>query len=279
MTRVRRVSLKRVLKGVFRGVLRFTAVHKSSYLVVLAREIDRTFGIGYGNDDAKCLINCLRFLGVKAPVILDIGANTGQFARSIIDVEPTCKVFAFEPGSVARQNFDSALLTGNVVEVIPLALSDRSGTAHLFCDSPGSELSSLTRRNLDHRQIDFRDYETVEVITVDEWCRIRSVSPDALKIDVEGHELQVLFGADSILEKVRVVQFEFGGTSIDTRTFFRDFFSFFDNRNFLLYRKSPAGLLHVRRYSEELERFVYSNWIAVRTNLEESNALLNAVNS
>ena len=40
---------------------------------------------------------------------------------------------------------------------------------------------------------------------------------DFLKIDTEGHELQVLFGFGDRLKDVKIVQFEYGGTYVDTK--------------------------------------------------------------
>ena len=45
---------------------------------------------------------------------------------------------------------------------------------------------------------------------------------DLLKLDVEGHELYLL-SAKKFISKISVIQFEFGGCNIDTRTYFRDF--------------------------------------------------------
>ena len=44
---------------------------------------------------------------------------------------------------------------------------------------------------------------------------------DIAKLDIEGHELQALTGFGAALSACRVIQFEFGGCNIDTRTFFQ----------------------------------------------------------
>lgn len=53
---------------------------------------------------------------------------------------------------------------------------------------------------------------------------------------VEGHELDVLAGAEEALKSVQLVQFEFGGCNIDTRTYFQDFFYFFQQHGFAIHR-------------------------------------------
>jgi hypothetical protein len=86
---------------------------------------------------------------------------------------------------------------------------------------------------------------------------------DYVKIDVEGHELDVLEGFGSIIDNVRIIQFEFGGANIDTRTFFQDFWYFFTDKNYSLYRISPIGVLPIRKYTELDEFFSTTNYIAV----------------
>ena len=84
-----------------------------------------------------------------------------------------------------------------------------------------------------------------------------------MKIDVEGHELDVLKGFGDLIVKTKLVQFEFGGTNIDTRTFFQDFWYFFTKKNFRIYRISPKGKILINKYDEKHEYFLTTNYIAV----------------
>ena len=59
-------------------------------------------------------------------------------------------------------------------------------------------------------------------------------------------------------------QFEFGGTNIDTRTYFRDFWYFFKECGFILYRITPLGAELIRTYRESDEYFMTTNFIAVK---------------
>jgi hypothetical protein len=47
-----------------------------------------------------------------------------------------------------------------------------------------------------------------------------------VKMDIEGHELTALKGFGAALDVARVLQFEFGGCNIDSRTYFQDFWYF-----------------------------------------------------
>jgi hypothetical protein len=86
---------------------------------------------------------------------------------------------------------------------------------------------------------------------------------DLLKLDIEGHEMDALTGCGFAVTHAKVIQFEFGGCNIDTRTFFFDFWIFFAERNFRLYRISPFGLLPIVDYREIDKFFVTTNYLAV----------------
>ena len=64
-------------------------------------------------------------------------------------------------------------------------------------------------------------------------------------------------------QRIRLIQFEFGGTSIDSRTYFRDFWQLL-SPNYTLYRIVGNGLRRIDAYSEFLEIFVTVNFLAER---------------
>ena len=86
-----------------------------------------------------------------------------------------------------------------------------------------------------------------------------------VKIDVEGHELTALKGFGNALNATRVLQFEFGGCNIDTRTYFQDFWYFFKGQDFEIYRITPVGAEKITRYNERDEFFSTTNYIAVNS--------------
>jgi hypothetical protein len=63
---------------------------------------------------------------------------------------------------------------------------------------------------------------------------------------------------------IDIVTFEFGGCNIDTRTFFRDFWVFFQRQNMKLYRITLSGYLsQINSYKEIDEQFRTTNFIAL----------------
>ena len=107
--------------------------------------------------------------------------------------------------------------------------------------------------------------EEVSVNTLDGFCKKNNISTiDFLKIDVEGNEYKVLLGAQKMIKagKISFIQFEFGGTDIDARIFFFDFFKLLSG-NYNLYRILKNGLWPINHYKETDEIFFTTNYLAV----------------
>ena len=129
-------------------------------------------------------------------------------------------------------------------------------------------MGSLTKRRVQHFNIEFTHQEQIEICTLDSWEKKNALEilPNVLKMDVEGHEFDLLLGATEALKNIRIVQFEFGGSNIDTRTFFQDFWYFFKDLGFEIYRLTPSKPILIKEYSERDESFRATNYVAVRKN-------------
>lgn len=159
-------------------------------------------------------------------------------------------------------------LSGNRQVILNnIGLGKEQGEFNLYYDEPGSGTASLTKRNIDYIGVEFKHCERVSIDTVDHYCEEKNIDfIDLLKIDVEGHELDVLDGAINMLRKKSVgkVSFEFGGCNIDTRTFFKDFFCYFQKHHYRLYRITPSGYFFpVDFYEETYEQFRTTNFLAI----------------
>lgn len=196
------------------------------------------------------------------PVIFDGGANKGEWTAQARKEWPEGIFYLFEPSStniaVLKERFPD-------VSVVGLALSDRQTEATLFGDKAGSGIASPHHLDLAHLNIPHEALETVRTETIDSFCAAQGIEAiDVLKLDIEGHELQALQGARHILERTTVVQFEFGGCNIDSRTFMRDFHHLLEPLGFQIYRITPWGPLLCSPYRERNESFLIANYIAVR---------------
>lgn len=256
-----------MFKAIRSTVALMAKLHRS-LPAMLEKDLKKIQGKGFGSKsvfiEAKVCLEFLEKLGVRDPVVLDVGANIGNYSDAILKIKPGSRVFAFEPSTAAREVLKARFEGNSRVQISALALGIENSRQSLWSDAAGSGLASLTRRRLDHFGINVNFSESVEVSTLDDWLETNLVRPDLVKLDVEGHELDVLKGSLKSLSLIKVIQFEFGGCNIDTRTFFQDFWYLLGSEGFTLFRVSNHGPIRIHAYSEDDECFTATNYVAVR---------------
>lgn len=259
------------MRGFFRSVLdvayRFIPTVGLAIFEQLGK---RGQGKGWGSSTVRKEVDSALALAqrfaIKNLTIFDIGANNGLWSMAMLKMDDKCMVYAFEPSHVAFTKLQMNLGEFDRVSLFQSGFSDQAGTFKLYSDALGSGFASLTKRRLDHFDLPFEETEEVQIYTVDDFLASHpsTPSPDILKLDVEGLELQILHGARKTLKSVNVVQFEFGGANIDSRTYFQDFWYFFEPLGFEIFRLGPKGLSSIKQYSESDEIFETTNYFAVR---------------
>ena len=145
--------------------------------------------------------------------VLDVGANIGQSAIPFSDKFPNATVYSFEP---TRATYDRlAKNTERYPQIHPIhrAVGSSSRMAKLSLNQR-SVLNSLVNSNSEPPK-DSQSTEDVQVVTIDEFMsEYGIVKVDLLKIDTEGHELEVLVGARETLKR-RAVTFVISEVSFD----------------------------------------------------------------
>lgn len=245
----------------------------------LAHIIDRTLsslerrcaklqGKGWGAASVRQEVaRAASLMGQKeAKLCIDIGGNKGSYADALTVRFPQSEIIIFEPAAVNVEILTARFGGKRHITIEPYALSNSAGLSQLHSDEAGSGLGSLTKRDLSHMDLVFETSESVETcVFSDYWQNRLGKRPiDLCKLDVEGHELDALQGFGSALKAIDVIQFEFGGANIDTKTYFRDFWHFFGDHGFQLYRISPFCTTPIKRYHERHEAFVTTNFLAKR---------------
>jgi FkbM family methyltransferase len=241
------------------SILRFIEDKVQSHL-------GKGWGAGTTDEEAKAIAYFAKKLRISKVLALDVGANLGNWSADLLDEIPSAEVIVFEPSKEAFENLQKRFVGKTSIQCANVALGKENTTTMLFADKSASGLGSLTKRRVGHFGIDFSYQEKIQLFTLDAWLENNGNGrqPNILKMDVEGHELDVLKGATKALENVLVIQFEFGGSNIDTRTYFQDFWYFFSDLGFDLYRLGPRKPLRITNYSEHDETFRPTNYIAVR---------------
>lgn len=241
--------------------------------IVLELEYLQGIGAGAGVSTSGEKVAChllSRSEGTK--LIFDVGANTGNFTKMIDSRVDDVSIHLFEPQNELVSKLSTEYNQDGNIHVNGCALSDEKTTSDLYYDEQGSGLASLSKRDLSHHDIDFNQGETVETRTLDWYCKKNDIKKlHWLKIDVEGHELNVLRGAERMISSNQIdyISFEFGGANIDTRTFLRDYYKLFDENGYRIYRILPSEKLYeMKSYKEVDEKFRVTNYVAVRDSIK-----------
>lgn len=205
--------------------------------------------------------------------VFDVGTNKGQFLSLIISGLGNIPFVAhsFEPSLHTYKLLSENIISRENVYLNNFGLGKKTGYYTLYYDNIGSGSASLTRRRLSHIGVEFKYSELVRIDTIDNYCLTNGIREiDFLKLDVEGHELDVLAGAEKMVEenRIKMISFEFGGCNIDTRTFFQDFWYFFKGIGMYIYRITPSGrLVKIEKYKELYEQFRTTNYIATQSTI------------
>jgi len=211
-----------------------------------------------------------RYKNSKQVIVFDVGANIGDYSLLFINhfKNPNFKIFAFEPATSSFTQMSQKVKGKDQIQPIQYGISDSSGKTTLFFDKSSSGFASLFQRDLTHIGVDFNQKEEISLIDIDSYCSMNQIeSIDFLKLDVEGNEFRALQGAKTMLAsgKIDVIQFEFGGCNIDSRTYFKDFYNLLVvQNNYTLYRILQNGIIPFKFYNEVHEIFVNTNILAVK---------------
>lgn len=210
----------------------------------------------------------LRRRGVADAVVFDVGANVGHYSDAVIRAIDAATVWSFEPSQAAFRIMVDEVASRHPdrCRAFNIGFSDCPGEATLQADRQGSGLASLYQREAFARfPQESLAREQVRLETIDGFCNDNGIAHiHFLKIDVEGHEIAVLKGAQAMLDRKAIdfIQFEFGGCNIDSRTFLRDFWQRLDG--FAICRVMKDGLYRLTTYDEFDEIFAYQNFLAIR---------------
>jgi FkbM family methyltransferase len=144
-------------------------------------------------------------LAAKSEVIVDVGAHVGHFALIAALAAPSAKVVAFEPVDYiyARLSVNQRANGLKNLEALPTAVSDHEGWADISVRFGPSLLS--TGSTLEPTDRPGTRIKKVPLTSID--AHFADTKVDLVKIDVEGHEPQVLNGAREVLKRDRPAVF------------------------------------------------------------------------
>lgn len=198
-------------------------------------------------------------------IIFDVGANSGDYTRELQRAFPGATIHAFEPNPTI---FESLKQTGAVAHCIALGSQPESLDLYNYEEGTGDGGGHASLHqgvfSIVHG-VDNVQSVKVQVTTLDLFCETHNIERiDYLKIDTEGHELDVLKGASRLLESggIKAIQFEFNSMNVCSRVFLQDFYQILPGFSF--YRLDSNRLIPLNDYHAENEMFAFQNIYACK---------------
>lgn len=214
--------------------------------------------------DTNGELHLVRALSTLGPaVVVDVGANLGDWSEAVLRAIPSATVTAFEPiPDVAARCADRLAIFGARSQVVAAGLADSGGERAFFVDSGRTTVSGLTRPfggpSIEQFMLPFT--------TGDAFCSDAGIdSIDLLKVDAEGADHLVLSGLRGMFGRgaIRVVQFEYGPWALANRCLLADHVAFFAAFGYQVGRLYAEGV-EFREHSARFEDFRLANYVAVR---------------
>lgn len=150
-------------------------------------------------DYERAELNTLKQFLTADSVFLDIGANFGLYTLNAAKIiSHPGKIISFEPFSKNFEALQKNVKTNNLsqVQLINSAVSNVDSTIQLYLDENENNLGSVSASPIENALI-----ESVKTICIDGFLENTSLNKiDLVKIDVEGHEYNVLQGMKKTLK-------------------------------------------------------------------------------
>ncbi len=268
--------LKTIAKSLLLNVLWYTLGRRN--LVRLARFLNNESRLDVNNNPAtngETMVQSTVLENLKhndSICIFDVGANIGTWTHSLFeqaDNPASLIVHAFEPSadthSTLAANLHTWNLTGNT-KSNELALSSFVSKLPFYSLGPNIGANSLSPPANSAKHT----VEQVPTETIDNYCSRNNVSHiDLVKIDTEGHDMEVIYGGNNMLASgaIDILQFEYNHRWIDSRHFLRDAFEFLLPLGFIIGKITPRGIEFYPSWDHELETFIEVNYLAVKQSL------------
>lgn len=214
--------------------------------------------------DFDCYESMTRLMDPEQPcVIVDVGAHDGGMVVRALCEFPQAKVYAFEPAPLPLARMRQAVGSDPRVTICPVACGSEPGTVTMNITRNPACSSVLKPSELGSHYYG-QQYEVIEKIqvprvTLDGWARENGITHiDFLKVDTQGHDLEVLRGARELLMhgQIKAVNAEAEFVpEYEGATNFREMDAFFASIGFQLHQIHEVvstGVEHQSTYCDAL---------------------------
>ena len=228
-----------------------------------------TQGKGFSNPtkEANLIIKFVKDNNLNLKTIFDMCCFHGDYTFEILKKFPDSSYYLFEPDENNYAFIKKRYQKLQNLKLFNIAISNKNEEGTLYSYGKGSLQGSLIDQDFSHLKLINNVKQIVKVKRIDTlFNELNLEAIDLCKIDIEGNEMKSLIGMGEKIKKIKIIQFEFGPASIDSKTFFKEFYHFFSNSNFTIYRITPSKLERIYNYNENIEYFRVANFVAMNKN-------------
>jgi len=197
----------------------------------------------------------------SSPVLIDVGANNGNWAAKFLKMYPGAQCYLVEANPRLANKLQDRFANDKRIKVINVALSESDGTA-IFNIPEGKDTHSSLEDVKVGRPPDLVSQISVDTLTGEALLSQYGIDRvDFLKIDVEGHELQVLKGFNDAINSssVKNIQFEYSEINLEKRAYLEDFYTIL--HKYRIGRIYP-NIVEFKNYELTDETFISGNFFA-----------------
>jgi len=182
----------------------------------------------------------------KVACILDVGANTGQFASELRRFGYKGPIHSFEPIKKAYHALERNSANDKQWFIYNYALGNYSGISTINI-SQNSVSSSILNMLSSHSMVEPNSiYITSENIKIEKLDNVyKSIVPTKtnlfLKIDTQGYEFEVIQGALNCLSQIKMIQLELTLQPLyENQKLILDLLNFMDSQGYFLVSVDPV---------------------------------------
>lgn len=197
-----------------------------------------------GNFLLKNRVKLLKHHNIK--YLLDIGANTGQFAYYTRKAGYTNQIISFEPVSTVFSILEKFAENDPLWKTVNIAIGDKDGETEINISSnlfSNSILDILPAHVNSAPEAAYSGKEIVRINRLDTIIDQYTVDLDVtfLKTDAQGYEAKILKGAGRSLEKIKGLQLELSIIELyRDEILFDEMLGLLKNKGFALYSLEPG---------------------------------------
>lgn len=178
-------------------------------------------------------------LGIN--LIFDIGANDGEYAKTMRQYGYKGKIVSFEPLNEAFQSLKNRSKDDENWSINNYALGNKNCKTfiNISANSVSSSILDMTSSHLNNApESEYNGREEIEVKTLNSiYNQFYTASDNLLvKIDTQGYEKFVLEGADELYDNIKVLQLEMALVTLYKEEFlFKEMLNYLDQVGFQLF--------------------------------------------